>query len=105
MGILTFIGILYFLNAALPIGAGYSAKYLCSHVFLGNRDPKQIFDREIKPTHPLFSTATYEVDYDQKLVVTKAFGIFKKTIALFREGVGCTLVINESIENFSQCSF
>ena len=99
LGILTFIGILYFLNAALPIGAGYSAKYLCSHVFLGNRDPKQIFDREIKPTHPLFSTATYEVDYDQKLVVTKAFGIFKKTIALFREGVGCTLVINESIEN------
>ncbi len=99
LGILTFLGILYFLNAALPIGAGYSAKYLCSHVFLGNRDPKEIFEREIKPTHPLFATATYEVDYEQKMVVTKAFGVFKKTVALYREGVGCTLVVNETIEN------
>jgi hypothetical protein len=104
IGILTFLGILFFLNAALPIGAGYSAKYLCSHIFLGNRDPKQIFDKEIKPTHPLFATATYEVDFEQKLVVTKAFGLFKKTIALYREGVGCTLVINETIENLKNQS-
>ncbi len=98
VGFLLIVGVVYFLNAALPIGTGYSAKYICSHVFLDYRDPGQIYEREIKPTHPLFATASYEVDYENKLVITKAFGLFKKTTALYREGVGCTLVVDSTPE-------
>ncbi len=94
----------YFLNSAFPIGTGYTAKYICSHVFLANREPKSLFQREIKPTHILFSLVSYEVDYDKKIVTTRALGFLKKTIALYREGVGCTLVIDSSIEELNESS-
>ncbi|NBU92557.1 MAG: hypothetical protein EBS17_06920, partial [Flavobacteriia bacterium] len=91
MLVILFIAI-YFLNAAFPIGTGYTAKYLCSHVFLANREAEVLFQREIKPTHILFSIINFEIDYENKIVTTYALGIFKKTIALYREGVGCSLV-------------
>ena len=96
--------IIFLLNGALPIGTGYTARYLCSHVFLQNRDADEIFNREIKPTNPLFRTVSYEVDSENKIVITKAFGIFKKTLAIYREGCGCTLIINTTIEELKKQS-
>ena len=45
---------IYFLDMTLPIGTGYSAKYLCSQVFMANRDSLRVFENDVKPTHPLF---------------------------------------------------
>jgi CubicO group peptidase (beta-lactamase class C family) len=94
----------YFLNSAFPIGTGYTAKYLCSHIFLDNREPNALFQREIKPTHILFSLVNFEVDYDKKIVTTNALGFLKKTTALYREGVGCSLVINTTIDELKSSS-
>ncbi len=95
---------IFSLNSALPIGTGYTAKYLCSHVFLANRNPEKLYEREIKPTHILFSLVNYDIDYSKKIVTTRAFGFFKKTIALYREGVGCTGVINSTLEELIESS-
>lgn len=94
-------GAVYFLNGALPIGTGYSAKYLCSQVFLANREPGQVFDDEIKPTHPLFSVVSPRVDYENKTVTAKAFGFWKSMTAVYREGCGCTLAVGISAEALS----
>ena len=94
-------GAVYFLNGALPIGTGYSAKYLCSQVFLAGRDPGQVFDEEVKPTHPLFSVVSPRVDYENKTVTAKAFGFWKSMTAVYREGCGCTLAVGISAEALS----
>ena len=39
---------IYFLNAVLPTGAGYTAKYICSQVFLAQRDPAVVFEKDVK---------------------------------------------------------
>ena len=84
----------YFLDGALPIGTGYSAKYLCSQVFLAGRNPDLVFENDIKPTHPMFRLVTPRVDYKNKTVTSKAFGIFKPMTAVYREGCGCTLAVD-----------
>ena len=52
----------YYLNGALPIGTGYTAKYLCSQVFLAQRDAKVVFQYDVKPTNPLFALVDFQVD-------------------------------------------
>ncbi len=91
-------GGIYFLNGALPIGTGYSAKYLCSQVFLANRDPAIVFENDIKPTHSLFKPVGFTVDRENKTVTAKAFGFWKPMTAVFREGCGCTLVVDTNRE-------
>ncbi len=88
----------YFLNDALVIGTGYSAKYICSQVFLANRNPDLVFENDIKPTHPLFQPIRSSVDYENKTVTSKAFGFWKPMTAVYREGCGCTLAIDTTRE-------
>jgi len=89
---------IYFLNEALPIGTGYSAKYVCSQVFLADRDPKVVFENEVKPTHPLFAPVKIKVDRKKKQVTAAAFGFWKPMTAVYREGCGCTLVVDTTRE-------
>lgn len=86
----------YFLNGALPIGTGYSAKYICSQVFLADRNPRLVFEQDVKPTHRLFRPVTTKVDYEKKTVTAKAFGFWKPMTAVYREGCGCTLAVDTS---------
>ena len=96
LGMLGFV--LYFLNGALPIGTGYSAKYICSQVFLADRNPNLVFEKEVKPTHLLFWPVTRKVDYENKTVTAKAFGFWKPMTAVYREGCGCTLAVDTTRE-------
>ncbi len=89
---------IYFLNGALVIGTGYSAKYICSQVFLADRNPDLVFINDIKPTHPLFRPINSSVDYENKTVTSKAFGFWKPMTAVYREGCGCTLAIDTTRE-------
>jgi CubicO group peptidase (beta-lactamase class C family) len=94
LGSLILGSVVCFLNGALPIGTGYSAKYLCSQVFLADRNPKLVFETDIKPTHFLFRPVTHRVDYERKTVTAKAFGFWKPMTAVYREGCGCTLIVD-----------
>jgi CubicO group peptidase (beta-lactamase class C family) len=95
--VLALSGAIYFLNSALPIGTGYSAKYLCSHLFLAGQDPAQVFEMDVKPTHFLFKPVRFQVDYDAKAVTARAFGFWKPMTAAYREGCGCTLVVDTDL--------
>jgi len=88
----------YFLNGALPIGTGYSAKYICSQVFLADRDPELVFEKEVKPTHLLFQLVKPRVNYENKTVTSKAFGFWKPMTAVYRKGCGCTLAVDASLD-------
>ncbi|MDD9304148.1 MAG: hypothetical protein HUK40_18085 [Desulfobacter sp.] len=88
--------LVYFLNSALPIGTGYSAKYVCSQVFLANRNPATVFKNEVLPTHPLFRLVSPRVDYENRTVTSKALGFWKPMTAVYREGCGCTLAVDTS---------
>ena len=70
----------------MALGAAYKAQILCSAVFISKRDPEQVQKEELKETP--FPT---DIDYRNKTVsVTPGFGM-PEQIAIFREGLGCTL--------------
>lgn len=89
---------IFFLNSALIIGSGYSSKYLCSQVFLANRDPDVVFKNDVLPTHPLFRFITNTVDKNNKTVTANAFGFLSRATAVYREGCGCTLAVDTPLE-------
>jgi len=89
---------IYFLNAAMPTGTGYSAKYICSQVFLADRDPVTVFENDVKPTHPLFGIIKFKVNRDNKTVTAKGFGFWSPMTAVYRDGCGCTLAVDTSVE-------
>jgi len=86
-------GLGWFVYKALPIGTGYAAKYLCSSVFISQRDPGVVFKDDIRPVDKtLTRIMDVEVDYTQKAVTARALGLLKSR-AIYREGCGCTLVV------------
>ena len=93
---------LYFLNQALVVGTGYAAKYICSQVFLAQRDPERVFQEEVIPTNALFKTISNRVDFESQTVTSTAFGIMSRATAVFREGCGCTLAVDISPEDLKR---
>ena len=80
-------------SKAMPIGTGYVAKYLCSSTFISNRDPEIVFREDVSPVNPLAKIVDYTIDRRQKSVTADSFGLFGLT-AIYREGCGCSLVID-----------
>ena len=78
---------------SFPIMSGFTAKNMCSCVFVAGRPDSSVAAEELGD-FPL-SLADYEVDVDKKSVTATVFGMAKKK-AFYREGLGCTLVIELS---------
>lgn len=74
---------------SFPIMSGFTAKNMCSCVFVGDRDPKSVEAEELG-SFPL-SLAKYTVDSVEYTVTSTVFGMAKKK-AIYRKGFGCTLV-------------
>jgi len=89
--ILVLVGAGWYLSMAVPIGTGYTARYICSSVFISHRDPQLTYREDVAPINPLAKIIDVNIDHAQKTVVASSFGLFKST-ALYREGCGCTLV-------------
>jgi CubicO group peptidase (beta-lactamase class C family) len=94
----------WFLSQALPVGAGYAAKYLCSSTFISKRNPEIVFQEDVAPLNPLFKPIDWQVDREQKSVSADYFGLFNAT-ALYREGCGCSLVIGTTEEKMRRDVF
>lgn len=79
---------------SFPVISGFTAKNMCSCIFVGGRDPKSV-DAEELGSFPL-SLADYKVDTANGFVTSTVLGLAKKK-AIYRKGFGCTL-INELSE-------
>lgn len=92
-GILTLLGILIigiavYINSLLPIITGYTAKNLCSDVFVSGRDPENV--KAIDLNFSFIKLTKSSINYDEKSV-TSHF-LWGKSKAIYRTGFGVTLL-------------
>ena len=80
---------------SFPIISGYSAKNACSCAFIQGRTKESINNEELA-SFPL-SIGNFEINYKDSSVTGTVFGMAKRK-AIFRYGLGCTLV-NDFPEN------
>ena len=77
-----------YLNSLMPIITGYPAKYLCSAVFISNRDARNVESLDLN-----FSLIKYvrnEINYRDKSVISSF--LWGKSKAIYREGFGSVLL-------------
>lgn len=93
----------YTLWRVLSIGTAYQAKQFCSGVFVSGRTPESIFNQDILAEieglssleQSIVKSIQVSIDRPQQSVTASIFGLVKH-FAIFRSGIGCTLVINTS---------
>ncbi|MBZ9732577.1 beta-lactamase family protein [Mesorhizobium sp. CA18] len=85
---------LYFAPPELiRVGSGYSAKIVCSNVFIAGRDAKEVLAIDVQaPGHPLLKLMKVSVDKERGLVSAGLLWVFGKSVAVERDGVGCASV-------------
>src|SRR3990167_8669379 len=71
-------------------GSGFSAKYLCSGVFVSGYDPAKMLEEAVIPASPILNWVGYNVDYTARTVTADMLGHYPRQ-AVFRENLGCTL--------------
>ena len=87
-----------------PVGAGYVAKRLCSEVFVAGRDPEPVFKVDIiAGNNPLLALTNYRLDRANKRVYGDFFGTNTR-IAVYRDGLGCTLAIGVDADSLQSLS-
>ena len=82
-----------------PVLNGYAAKYLCSHTYTLGLDPEEAHAQYIQAMNPLFRYTTPEVDAANKLVTVTYLGFLRPRTAAWREGCGCTLLVEKSADD------
>jgi CubicO group peptidase (beta-lactamase class C family) len=77
----------------LRVGANYTAKIVCSNVFLAGRDQDQVLTVDVQaPGHPLLKLMRVSIDKEQQIVRAGLFGFIGKGAAVHRSGTGCGAV-------------
>ncbi|WP_375688408.1 serine hydrolase domain-containing protein [Pseudooceanicola sp. LIPI14-2-Ac024] len=77
----------------LRVGTNYSAKIVCSNVFLAGRDADEVLALDVQaPGHPLLKYVSADADLDTGTVKTRVFGLFAPAVSQYRAGLGCTNV-------------
>jgi CubicO group peptidase (beta-lactamase class C family) len=74
---------------SFPIVSGYNAKNACSCIFIGGQKEDDVKKQELGEFPK--SLASIKVDYKDSSVTAKVW-LFAKRKAIFRKGLGCTLV-------------
>ena len=80
-----------FIRNAPAVGAGYAAEMTCAGVFVMGRDPDEVIRNDILPVNPLLQHADIAVDRAGYSVTASLFHLARRR-ALYRPGLGCTLV-------------
>lgn len=83
----------------IQVGSAYSAKIVCSNVFLAGRDAQEVLNDDVQaPGHPLLRIMRVSVDEDGKTVTAGLLGLFGANVAVARDGLGCTSVPGGDID-------
>ncbi|KXK28559.1 MAG: beta-lactamase [Bacteroidetes bacterium OLB12] len=80
---------------ALPIISGFGAKDLCTCVFLNGRDADEVIKQELGSG--LLRYGSFELNRADSTVTGTVFGLAQRK-AIYRKGLGCTLVAGISEE-------
>lgn len=102
LGILLVLAIMIFLWTAFPIISGYGAKNLCSCVYLSDRDPQDVIDNELG-AFPL-SLGRFRLNPEDSSATASVFGLARKK-AIYRKGLGCTLLNEVNEEDLRAAQF
>ena len=75
----------------LKVGTNYSAKIVCSNVFIAGRSPDEVLAEDVQaPGHPLLRQVSVTVDEQTQTVQAHMFRFFAPATAQYRDGLGCT---------------
>jgi len=97
VGLLIFYGWISF-----PLMAGYGAKVMCSAIFDGDRNERQVREQDLSAY--MMRMADFHVDYIDSSVTGSIFG-FGKRKAIYRNGLGATLISELSEKNIRSQRF
>jgi CubicO group peptidase (beta-lactamase class C family) len=83
----------------IRIGANFTAKIVCSNVFLASRDPMEVLWSDVQaPGHPLLRLMRVEVDRKLHVVRAGLFGFIGGGLAVARPDVGCAVVADGRLD-------
>ena len=82
----------------LRVGANYSAKIVCSNVFLAGRDPEDVLRADVQaPGIALLRLMRVSVDREHGAVRAGFLGFIGDGLATARPGQGCTAAPDASV--------
>ncbi|MER8371957.1 serine hydrolase [Mesorhizobium sp. M1406] len=77
----------------IRVGSGYSAKIVCSNLFIAGRDANEVLAVDVQaPGHPLLRLMRVSVDKNRGTVSAGLLGFLGKSVAVARDGLGCASV-------------
>ena len=83
----------------LRVGANYSAKIVCSNVFLAGRDPDEVLHADVQaPGVALLHLMRVSVDREQRVVRAGLLGFIGHGLAVARPDTGCAAVPDGNLE-------
>jgi CubicO group peptidase (beta-lactamase class C family) len=86
----------YRLYRTAVLGSGFMAQLLCSGTFVSHRDPVAVLTEDMTgPGYSLLRFFQPHVEREAKRVTASMHGLGTK-IAIFREGLGCTLLVDRT---------
>ncbi len=87
--LLAIIAVVWYASQAFPIISGYFAKNLASGVYLQNRNAETVVQEDLGEFP--FTLCNYTVNQADQSVTASLWGFAKKK-AIYRDGLGCTLI-------------
>ena len=95
--LITICAIAFFVVKIAPIGSAYKAKRVCSCVFLAGRNPDQVLREDVAGLEYI----GVDIDKISKSVTGNFLGMAKRT-AIYRDGLGCTLILGKSADELKK---
>jgi CubicO group peptidase (beta-lactamase class C family) len=88
--------------ALLRVGANYSAKIVCSNVFLAARDPHEVLSVDVQaPGISILKLMRVSVDRERGVVRAGFLGFIGDGLAVARPGRGCTVVPDGKLDSLA----
>ena len=90
--VVAYAGLWLFPPELFRVGTGYTAKIVCSNVFIAGRDWEEVQRVDVQaPGHPLLRYVSLDVDVSEGSVTAHLFGFLARSVAWARTGYGCSL--------------
>jgi len=99
------IGLSYFIydtSVKLPVVTGYSAKDVCSGLFIANRSLESLQNNDIN--YSFMSKTSIKINKEEKSVTASIFGLFPRK-AIYRGALGCCITKGYNEEELRQQAF